>query len=87
YDIIYLDGAETNADSWTAGTLKGRLHRSGFENEFDLQWFDADQRPAGIENSASLLNQGSTLQLNFPSLETQLRFRRNPNCLLVADPE
>lgn len=82
YDILYVAGAQTSADQWQPMRIKGRIIHSGFVNEYDLLWYDSDGMTVGKENSASLENDSSTLVLNFPALETQLRFRRTANRLL-----
>ncbi len=87
YDILYVAGAQTCADQWQPMRIKGRIIRSGFADEYDLLWYDTDGMAAGKENSATLENSSSTLVLNFPALETQLRFRRTANLLLEAAPE
>lgn len=87
YDIIYLSGAETAAESWQPLRIKGRIHPSGFDNEYDLLWYDVEGRPAAAENSAALDASGTMLTLSFPLVESQLRFRREVNQTLVERPE
>ena len=87
FDIIYISGASTASDEWCPGRIKGQLHRTGLLNEFDLLWLDSEGRPVAIENSATVSDDGSLLMMNFPMLESAIRFRRNVNQLLDAHPE
>ncbi len=84
YDIYIMP--EKNVTPDEAAKPKGRLTPSGFDNEYDLVWLDASGAEAGVENSATVDNQSAILVLNFPSLESQVRFRRTPNLQLEAYP-
>lgn len=78
WDIIYLDGAVTNASQWQPGMLKGALESMPFVRHFNLKWIDAlfDRLDSSDECSASLNDDGSILTLFFPLDRSTLRFYR-----------
>lgn len=78
YDIIYLDGAVTNAQKWEPGMLKGKLEATPFSRHYNLTWIDAlfDILDRNEECSASLSDDGAILTLSFPMEHTTLRFYR-----------
>lgn len=78
YEILYMSGAEVNADEWCPAMVKGLLYPTVFENHFDLVWFDAYMEPMAGEQWADFV-QGSILSLNFPLLRAQMRFSKVPN--------
>lgn len=84
YDIYIMP--ENNETPDDTAKPKGRLTPSGFINEYDLVWLDANGVEAGVENSVSVDNQAAILVFHFPSLESQVRFRRTPNLQLEAYP-
>lgn len=73
-ELIYLGGAKTNAGSWKAGMVKGRLIPTGFDGYYKLQWFDATGRELSGENYAEVDSDLGTLKLTFPQLKTSVRF-------------
>ncbi len=75
FDIIYIDGAKTNARRWHQGMLKGRLTPTGLVNQYRLTWYDAMlQKVADDEMFAILSDDGQLLTLNYPMLQTVIRF-------------
>lgn len=75
FDIIYLDGAETNSDRWKPGQLKGRLIPTRFEGHYDLEWLDAEDRLIDRDANASI-DRDVILTLSFPLLSSSLRLSR-----------
>lgn len=73
-ELIYVDGAKTNAQSWHSGMVKGRLMPTGFEGYFKLQWFDATGRELSGDNYAEVDSDLGILKLTFPQLKTSVRF-------------
>lgn len=76
YEIIYLAGAEINPRIWQPGCVKGYLRPTNFQGDFDLVWFDSLGRRMEGEQSATLSAGGELLQLNFPLIGAQIRFRK-----------
>lgn len=78
WDIIYLDGAETNADRWQPGMLKGTLKKTPFVRHYNLEWVDStfERMDEADECSATLSDDGNILTLNFPLDHSILRFYR-----------
>lgn len=74
FDLLYVDGAVTNASHWTLGMQKGRLVKTGFKGYYKLEWVDATGRKLPGEHFAELTD--NVLVLNFPALQTILRFSR-----------
>lgn len=77
YDIIYVDGARTNSKRWQCGMRKGRLTPTIFNNNFDLEWYDAEMVDCSDETSAQV-EQDVILGLSFPLLKSSLRFSKVP---------
>lgn len=77
FDIIYVSGAQTGADLWKTGMLKGCLTPTIFENHYDLTWFDAMMEPISSECYADIL-QNAILSLNFPLLKSSVRYSLRP---------
>lgn len=76
YEIVYLGGANINADLWERPRLKGLLRATGFLNNYDLLWYDAAGHLLDDDNNAQLTDDGSILTLKFPVYKSQLRFKR-----------
>lgn len=78
-DIIYLDGAVTNAGRWKPGMIKGHLTATPFKGHYNMEWTDSlfDTLDATDECSASLSSDGAILTLNFPLDHASMRFYRN----------
>lgn len=77
YGIYYLGGAEIYADRWEPFMRKGTLIPTVFPGSFDLEWTDASRsRKLSREDYATLTMDNSLLTLNFPLINTIIRFRR-----------
>lgn len=76
YSIVYISGATAAADEWQALRIKGRLAPAGFLNHYDLEWLDAYGRPVPQESFADIDPHTGILTLNFPLLNSSMRFRR-----------
>lgn len=78
YDIIYIDGAKTNSDSWQPGMLKGHLQPTIFDNHYDLVWYDSMLNRYDKETHASS-EKNAILSFSFPLLDSTVRFCRIPD--------
>lgn len=73
YDLLYYSGAVVNSVKWTSGMLKGHLFPTGFENNYDLVWYDSvfgefnDDTYVTIEGN-------NIMTLYFPKEKGQIRF-------------
>lgn len=69
--ILYMGGAEVEPDFWKPGMLKGRLHPTPFQGQYDLDWYDAhgDTIPAAADSYAVYDFAARTLAMTFPSLD------------------
>lgn len=78
YDIVYLEGAETNGHKWRSGMLKGKLVATPFKGHFNLEWIDStfNRMDDSDECSATLNEEGTILTLSFPLDHSTLRFYR-----------
>lgn len=75
YDLIYLDGAKISPEKWKPGMIKARLHPSGFENIWNVEWTDATGVLLDEEVRAELV--APVLSLEFPYRATsRLRLRK-----------
>ena len=74
YDIIYIGGAEVNADKWKIGMLKGRLLPTQFAGTYDLLWHDSDGKEFSLDVYAQFAE--GILTLFFPAQNSQIRFAR-----------
>ncbi|MCC8175602.1 MAG: hypothetical protein LIO91_04130 [Bacteroidales bacterium] len=79
YDIIYMDGAEIQADKWQPGMLKGKLTPTSFTGRYNLMWIDAVMQPMDSqwEGQAEVNLANGILTLYFPLISAQLRFNSN----------
>ncbi|MDE6038329.1 MAG: hypothetical protein K2G05_08715 [Duncaniella sp.] len=77
YDIIYIDGAQTLANSWSPMMLKGTLYPTIFEGHYDLHWIDSTFETITDDISATI-TEHSLLTLSFPLLKTTVRFSKVP---------
>lgn len=75
YDIIYLEGATVNKDSWKTGMMKGKLIPTIFYNHYDLVWYDSNHKVIDSEIFCNIID-GTIMQLNFPLYSTKMRFSR-----------
>lgn len=76
FDIIYLGGAEVNASQWPRFTIKGHLTTSSITGTYSLTWYDAEFNELSEECFATLSPDGSILTIEFPLLNSTLRFER-----------
>lgn len=74
FDIFMLDGAVTLGDMWTVGRLKGRLLPNGYEDDWRVEWLDAEGHPCGNAVRAHLKD--GLLEIIFPRHSTGLTFLR-----------
>lgn len=75
YDIVYLEGATVNRDSWKTGMLKGKLKKTLFLDHYDLIWYDSNHEPLTLETFCTFTD-GTIMQLDFPLYSTRMRFSR-----------
>lgn len=75
YEIVYVSGAKQHSADWQPMRLKGRLLRTGFISQYDLQWIQPDGRQLSNECSAELTAEGM-LTLRFPAAAATVRFRK-----------
>ncbi|MDE5844016.1 MAG: hypothetical protein K2H44_01335 [Muribaculaceae bacterium] len=75
YDIIYLEGASVNKDSWKTGMIKGKLIPTIFYNHYDLIWYDSNHEVIDREIFCNFIDD-AIMQLNFPLYSTKMRFSR-----------
>lgn len=79
YDIIYLDGAKTNAHKWHTGMLKGRLKPTGLINQYRVEWYDSMLAKVEDDEMFALLSDDHMLlTINYPSVNAVIRFVRRP---------
>lgn len=76
FDLIYLSGAEYNADGWISGMVKGHLSPTMFVNHYDLTWTDAGFRTDISGAWGEFLQDNALLVLHFPNEKAVLRFYR-----------
>ena len=74
-DIIYINGAEVNADKWKTGMRKGKLIPTAFKDHYDLMWYDSAFELIEYDATASV-DQNIILSLSFPLFKSTLRFVR-----------
>ncbi|MDE5970905.1 MAG: hypothetical protein K2G74_08785 [Muribaculaceae bacterium] len=75
YDIIYLEGATVNKDSWKTGMIKGKLIPTIFYDHYDLVWYDSNHEAIDREIFCNFID-NAIMQLNFPLYSTKMRFSR-----------
>lgn len=78
WEIIYLEGAVTNASRWKPGMKKGRMLPTPFVRHYHLEWIDAlfDSLDRSQECSATMSDDGEILTLSFPLDHSTMRFYR-----------
>lgn len=74
YDMIYMDGAQTNGDNWTPGLLKGRLTATEAEGVYDTEWIDSMFGILSREIRATLSL--PALTITFPYQDSRLRLHK-----------
>lgn len=77
YDLIYLDGAQTNASRWRPFMLKGRLMPTIFAGHYDLEWVDPMFETI-TEDVFADFDGSAILTLSFPLYKTVFRFAKEP---------
>lgn len=73
-DLIYIDGAKTNATHWQFGMLKGRLLPTGYVGYYHLLWYDATGRCLSEDCYAEVDEKLRIVKFVFPTLSASLRF-------------
>lgn len=76
YCLVYLSGAQKNADDWEPGATKARLRNTAFSNVYDVEWFDPAGRPLDGEIKAQFDNSPPILTLHFADHNSTLRLRK-----------
>lgn len=79
YDIVYLGGENNYSYPWQPLEIKGELQRTPFIDNFDLIWTSADGRTLRRDTNATFEAGHAALRLNFPLLNSSVRFRRSLN--------
>lgn len=75
YDILYMDGAIVNANSWHTGMAKGHLRPTRMAGLYHASWLDAEQ--SELDGQAIMQFTGTDLcLLTLPSLGSTLRLHR-----------
>lgn len=72
YSIIYISGAELYSEQWAPYMIKGKLTKTSFIGNYNLEWIDAKKRIMKDESFASL--QDGILTLHFPLYGSIVRF-------------
>lgn len=75
YEIVYLSGAEKNADRWKPGMSKGSLKATSFPGIFNVSWIDADGEPLDKDVKGQFERE-DLLIINFPYQLSTLRLKR-----------
>lgn len=75
YDIIYMSGAQVNAQQWSEGLLKGHISKTIFDGHYDLEWIDATFQPI-LQDAYAAFENGVLMTLNFPIYKSQLRLSK-----------
>lgn len=76
YDILYIDGAATDAHLWQPFMLKGTLTPTRFLGSYELLWYDSEKKPFDCDVHASI-DDALILTLHFPLATSQLRFAKS----------
>lgn len=79
YDIVYVSGASKYDSLWKPFMLKGRLKRTPFFLQYDLEWNDASKKTFSDETYATLSEQ--ILTLHFPLNKSLVRFYKKGRTL------
>lgn len=75
YKILYVSGAQTNAQQWKCGMVKGVLHQTIFQNHYDLNWCDSMFEHIKRDAHADI-TENAILTLWFPVYDTSIRFSK-----------
>lgn len=76
YLLIFIDGDNAENSIWKSGDIKGYLSPTGFDNHYNLRWFDSHGFEAGLGECSATFDGINLLTLDFPLLESQIRFQR-----------
>ena len=74
--IIYLDGDTSGRSMWSPGDVKGKLRRTPFAGNYDLDWYDSEGRLLDVTDSYAVFEGTNLVTFYFPLLGSQLRFYR-----------
>ena len=74
--IVYLDGATDDAEFWSRGDIKGIMTPTSFANHYNVIWLDSRRRQAGMNECSATFDGINLLTIDFPLLESQIRFER-----------
>ena len=74
--IVYIDGDTSENSIWQPGDVKGYLTPTGFDNHYDLIWLDKHRFEAGLGECSATFDGINLLTLDFPLLESQIRFQK-----------
>lgn len=73
-DLLIVLAQDTSTRK--ALTIVGSLRKTPFANHYDLEWITSDGLKLSTDTSADLQLEGQILTLNFPLLDSVIRFRR-----------
>ena len=74
--LLYFDETGQDGNLWEKGDLKGVLTPTSFENHYNLEWYDVNKNSVGQGECSATFEGVNLLILDFPLLESQLRFQR-----------
>ncbi|MDE6238009.1 MAG: LysE family translocator [Muribaculaceae bacterium] len=74
YELIYLSGAEKEAESWQPGMVKASLRPTGIPEIYDVIWRDAAGRKISTEVKAQISL--PIISISFPYLSSEIRLRK-----------
>lgn len=74
--LVYLDSENSRSELWHPGDVKAILTPTGFENHYNLEWFDSHKRPVGGGENSATFEGYNLLTLDLPLLGVQIRFQR-----------
>ena len=74
YELIYLSGAEKEAESWQPGMVKASLRPTGIPEIYDVVWIDAAGRKISTEVKAQISL--PVISISFPYLSSEIRLRK-----------
>lgn len=74
YTLLYIDG--DTSGTWQALEIKASLQPTPFINHYDLVWIRQDGSRDSVDTSADIEVDGQVLRVNFPLLNSSMRFRK-----------
>lgn len=86
YDLLYLSGAQINADSWKPGMVKATLRPSGISGIWDVAWIDSMFQTLNKEIKAQTDANG-TLTISFPYQSSHIRLHHSSSDTLNVIPQ